>query len=216
MNLDLYCAIVNEGLGRKVIKILKKQGVKGATLFKGKGTINDKIAAFLALNDVKKDIVISGCDQETGDKAILDVYKQLKLEKPNRGICFSVPLEKIIGSSFYHSDNNINKNEEDNMDYKLISVIVDRGNGESVVDAATKAGANGATIINARGSGIHETQKVFNIEIEPEKEIVIILVKSSIVNQITEAVRQDMKIDEPGKGIIFVLDVRQTYGLYQG
>ncbi|HEY8445057.1 MAG TPA: P-II family nitrogen regulator [Bacilli bacterium] len=216
MNLDLYCAIVNDGLGRKVVKILKNNGVKGATLFKGKGTINDKIAAFLGLNDIKKDIVISGCDQETGDRAILEVYKQLKLSKPNRGICFSVPLEKIIGSSFYHLDNNIKKNEEDNMEYKLISVIVDRGNGESVVDAASKAGANGATIINARGSGIHETQKVFNIEIEPEKEIVIILVKSSIVDQITEAVRQDMKIDEPGKGIIFVLDVRQTYGLYQG
>lgn len=216
MNLELYFIIVNEGLGNKVLKILKEQGVKGATLFKGKETVNDKISTFFALDDVRKEIVISGCDQETGDNAILEVCNRLKLGKPKRGLCFSVPLEAIVGSTFYDSKRKIKENEEDKMDNKLIVVIVERGNGETVVDAASQAGAKGATIINARGSGIHETQKVFNIEIEPEKEVVLILSQEDLVDAITENIRTELDIDKPGRGIIFILDVRKTYGLYKG
>ncbi|HHU55394.1 MAG TPA: P-II family nitrogen regulator [Acholeplasmataceae bacterium] len=216
MNLEIYCAIVNEGLGNKVLKILKEQGVNGATIFKGKGTVHDKISTFFALDDVRKEIVISGCDEETGDKAFLEVCNRLKLDKPKRGICFSITLEAIIGSNFYDSSRKINVKEEDNMENKLIVVIVERGNGEAVVDAALKAGATGATIVNARGSGIHETQKVFNIEIEPEKEIVLLLVESENTDTITDEIRKELRIDEPGRGIIFILDVHKTFGLYKG
>ena len=44
--------------------------------------------------------------------------------------------------------------------------LVDKENAEDVVDPAMLAGAKGGTIINARGSGIHETSKIFSIEID--------------------------------------------------
>ena len=69
-------------------------------------------------------------------------------------------------------------------------------------------------MINARGSGIHETATVFSMQIEPEKEVVLILSKAEATEAICAAVRERCKIDEPGKGIIFVLDVRDTIGLY--
>jgi nitrogen regulatory protein PII len=97
--------------------------------------------------------------------------------------------------------------------YKAIFIIVDKGKGESVVDVATDAGAKGATIINARGSGIHETSKLFNMDIEPEKEIVLILSKDEVVQPIVENLCQTLNIDEPGNGIIFVQEVHQTYGI---
>lgn len=81
------------------------------------------------------------------------------------------------------------------------------------MDAAKKAGARGGTIINARGSGIHETEILFSMPIEPEKEVVMILSKNETVNQITSAIREELKIDEPGMGIMFVLDVNKSYGL---
>ena len=63
------------------------------------------------------------------------------------------------------------------MDYELIVTIVNRGFNDVVMDAARQVGARGGTIINARGAGAHEAEKLFGIPIQPEKEIVLILVR---------------------------------------
>ena len=97
--------------------------------------------------------------------------------------------------------------------YRAIFTIVDRGRAEYVMEAATQAGAKGGTIINARGSGIHETNKLFSMEIEPEKEMVMVLSEKDSVDSIVSSIRQKLDIDEPGKGIIFVQDVSKAYGL---
>ena len=99
--------------------------------------------------------------------------------------------------------------------YNSITIIVDKGRAEDVIDAATKAGSLGGTIINARGSGIHETSKVFAMEIEPEKEVILILSKTEQTEQIVESISKEIKINEPGNGIIYVQDINKTYGLYE-
>jgi nitrogen regulatory protein PII len=81
------------------------------------------------------------------------------------------------------------------------------------MDAAREAGARGGTIINARGSGIHEHAKLLNMEIEPEKEVVMIIAQSAIARDIVLAVRDGLEIDKPGNGIIFVQPVNETYGI---
>jgi len=63
--------------------------------------------------------------------------------------------------------------------YDLIITIVNRGLADEVVDATKSAGATGGTIIHGRGTGIHETAKLFGIPIEPEKDIVLTLIDSS-------------------------------------
>ena len=98
--------------------------------------------------------------------------------------------------------------------YNLICIIVERGFAEDVIDAAKAAGSRGGTVIHGRGSGIHETSKLFAMEIEPEKEIVIIVSEKTVTDGIVASIRDKMKIDEPGKGVIFVQNVTATYGLY--
>ena len=98
--------------------------------------------------------------------------------------------------------------------HNAIFTIVDRGMGETVVEAAEKAGSRGATIIHARGSGIHENSKLFSMVVEPEKDIVLILAEQSLTEGIVASIRETLKIDKPGHGIIFVLDINKTYGLY--
>ena len=85
------------------------------------------------------------------------------------------------------------------MEYEVIFTIVDRGLGEDVVDVATTAGATGATIINARGSGVHEREKFFAMDIEPEKEIVMIIINKDKTNKIIKSINDAMDI-ENGKG----------------
>jgi nitrogen regulatory protein PII len=104
---------------------------------------------------------------------------------------------------------------KDDMEYEVIFTIVERGLGEEVVDAATLAGARGATIINARGSGIHENIMFFSMNIEPEKEIVMTIVEREKSDNIIKSIKEAMHLDEPGKGIMFVMDVNKTSGLFR-
>ena len=97
--------------------------------------------------------------------------------------------------------------------YQAIYTIVDRGRAQAVIEAAERAGSRGGTVINARGSGIHETSKLFAMEIEPEKEIVLIVSQKQKTSEIVAAIREELGIDEPGKGIVFVQDVSEAFGL---
>lgn len=99
--------------------------------------------------------------------------------------------------------------------YHIINIIVDKGRAEEVITAATKAGSKGGTVINARGSGVHETSKVFDMEIEPEKEVVIVLSEIERTGDIVAAIRESLKIDEPGNGIIYIQETSRTYGIFK-
>lgn len=98
--------------------------------------------------------------------------------------------------------------------YSLIITIVNRGLADDVVDAARSAGATGGTIIHGRGTGIHETAKLFGIPIEPEKDIVLTLIECSKADSVLNAVNEALELNKPGKGIAFVLDVEKTIGLH--
>ena len=53
------------------------------------------------------------------------------------------------------------------------------------------------------------------MDIEPEKEIVIILSEADRTNEIVSLVGKNLKIEEPGNGIIYVQNANRTYGIYK-
>lgn len=211
---ELICVIVNFGLGSKVLKIAERNGISGGTIFLGKGTVNNKILEFLGLSDIRKEIVFMLANAKTAEEVIVKLDEEFHFEKPNHGIAFTAPVENIIG---VHSLTGEAAGPERSLDimYQTIVTIVEKGKAEEVIDAATKAGSKVGTIINARGSGIHETSKLFSMEIEPEKEIVLIITKADKTEEIAQSIREHLKIDQPGNGIIYIQDVNKTYGLYE-
>ena len=54
---------------------------------------------------------------------------------------------------------------------------------------------------------------MFNIVIQPEKEVVMILVDSSIRDDILHALYRAVGLNTPGQGIAFSLPVDQVVGL---
>lgn len=69
--------------------------------------------------------------------------------------------------------------------------------------------------MHGRGVGAEHTMKLFGIEIEPEKELVIILLPSSIIHKVTDALYRELEIGEPGKGIMFVEPIVEVRGLFE-
>jgi nitrogen regulatory protein PII len=208
----LLTVIVNCGLGSKVLKIAKANGVTGGTIFLGKGTKKDHLLYYLALDDCRKEIVIIVTNKDNGTIAAKAIEKELKLNKKDHGIAYITAIDFAIGNHKCESLKEQIGKEQKEM-YRAIYSIVEKGNGEKVMEAAQKAGAKGGTIMNARGSGIHETSRLFHMDIEPEKEVVLILAKEEDTEKITTAINQELQISEPGKGIVFVQKVEETYGL---
>ena len=100
-----------------------------------------------------------------------------------------------------------------NIDYDLIVTIINKGFAEQVVEASKKAGAEGGTILQGRGTGIREKAKLFNIVIEPEKEVVLTLIDRKKTEKVLEAIMKSGQLDKPGKGIAFVMEVERTVGI---
>ena len=206
--------VVNIGDATRALKIARKYGVKGGTTSIARGTIKNKLLEFLGINEMRKEVISMIVEDELASGILLGLCEEMQLHKPRRGIAFSFSVSEFIGSKNV-IPGNTDISEVKNSVYKIIHVVVDKGKGEDVIDAACEAGARGGTIINARGAGIHEVQKLFSIEIEPEKEEVFMIVKSDIKDAIVESIRDRMQIDEPGKGILFVIDVNEVYGLHK-
>lgn len=99
------------------------------------------------------------------------------------------------------------------MNFKLIVAMVKTGMTDRVVDAAKAAGGTGATIIPARGTGIHEAKTFFGLTLEAQTDVVLFLLDERCTQPVLEAVYKAGGFKEPGTGIAFVMDVESVVGL---
>ena len=97
--------------------------------------------------------------------------------------------------------------------HEVIFCVVNAGYSDTVMDAAKELGARGGTIIHARGTANREAEKLFQITIQPEKEIVMILVPAAIKDDILHALYKKAGLETPGQGIAFSLPVDNVVGI---
>ncbi len=94
----------------------------------------------------------------------------------------------------------------------LIVTIVKKGWSERVIQASRTAGATGGTVLMGRGTGIHETQSVFGLPIEPEKEIILTVVEVDQTDTVLAAIEEAAELNNPGMGIAFVVNLEKIAG----
>lgn len=97
--------------------------------------------------------------------------------------------------------------------YELIVTIVNRGFTDDVMDAARSQGAGGGTVLHARGSGIHEAEKFFGVSIQPEKEIVLVVVQRARKQAVMQAICTAAGLFTEGRGMSFSLPVDEVAGI---
>lgn len=98
-------------------------------------------------------------------------------------------------------------------EHEVIFCIVNAGFADAVMDAAKEFGARGGTVIHARGTANSLAEKKFEIPVQPEKEIVMILVPSEIKDNVLHGLYRAVGLKTPGQGIAFSLPVDATVGL---
>ena len=97
--------------------------------------------------------------------------------------------------------------------YKCILAIVNNGFSELAMDSAKACGARGGTILQGRGTISKDAEKFFNISISPEKEIVMILAKAELVDDILKGLYTAIGTATQAQGIAFALPVDEVVGL---
>ena len=95
-------------------------------------------------------------------------------------------------------------------DVELITCIVQKGLSDDIVKAAYNAGAQGATIHYAQGSGVREKLGMLGVTVEAEKEVINIIVSSEQSNRVFDAMFLAGELDTPGKGFIYTTTLEQA------
>lgn len=95
----------------------------------------------------------------------------------------------------------------------LIITIVNKGNHDLVLIAARNAGAKGGTITTARGTQNPEIAKKYGIVIQPEKEMIYMVVDDDIKDKVMTAIYQGAGLATQGAGITFSLPIIDAVGL---
>ncbi|MBK9325308.1 MAG: P-II family nitrogen regulator [Hydrogenophilales bacterium] len=99
-------------------------------------------------------------------------------------------------------------------DAVLITCIVQRGAAEEAVQAARRAGAQGATIFYARGTGVRQKHLgVLGVTLSAEKEVIYIVAATDQADRIFEKIYIAAKLDTPGMGMLYMtpLEKMATY-----
>lgn len=213
LDIELIWGIVDEGFGHKLVMASKDCGVGGRTILPGRRMVErHPLLDLFGLADEKRDVVLMLADSNRVRETFRKLITRFEEEEGEPGLVFTTGVTKVIGTrNCIGSSQNSNISEDEKM-YSLMTVIVERGNAERAVEIANKMGAVCVTIINGRGAGVHETSKVFAMEIEPEKEIVLIVVDKGRADDIVAAVRDQLHLEKPGNGLVFVQDINRIYG----
>ncbi len=97
--------------------------------------------------------------------------------------------------------------------HEVIFCIVNAGFSDVVMDAAKEVGARGGTVIHARGTANKEAEQFFHITIQPDKDIVMILVPTDIRDDVLHALYRNAGLKAEGQGIAFSMPVDHVVGI---
>jgi nitrogen regulatory protein PII len=211
----LLLTVVKKGKAKKIVQATRQAGAEGGTMLLGMGTgILEKTFFGIPISQ-EKEIILTLITAGKAEATLQAVAAAGRLEEAGNGIALVVDVSGVAGIAHHCESNDFKERQEMQQarQFELIVTVINKGNAQVVVDASKRAGAEGGTILFGRGTGIHEQATLFSIPIEPEKELVLTLIDRARTEAVLQAIRQDTGLDEPGKGIAFVLPVERTVGI---
>lgn len=218
--IKLMITIVDRGRGEKIAEICRGHQLYYHILCFGMGTANSEMLDYMGLGKTEKDVVITMGAEEKLPAVASEISQLMQLHKPGKGIVFTIPLSGI--SSLFAQILLREEDEEVEQDiggqelgskYELVVTIVNRGYTDKIMSAARSVGAMGGTIIDARGIGYQEAEKLLGVSIKSEKSIVCILCSRKDKQKIMQAINAEAGIKSEARGLLLSITVDDMMGL---
>ena len=215
--LYMMVTITNRKYMSRFAALYRENQIEVGTVSLGMGTASSSILDYMGLEDDEKSICFHFVTAATWKKVKKGLQNQLRIDVPGTGIAFTIPMSSIGGKRalmFLTEHQPLTWKEESTLKdtrYELLLVVANQGYTGSIMDAARTAGAGGGTVIHAKGTGMEGAAAFLGVELVNEKELVLIVSRTSQKNTIMKAI---MEGANPKAGaIVFSLPVTDTAGL---
>ena len=185
----------------------------------GYSTAGREILSYLGIGSTEKAILFSMVTEETWKRVKKGLEQKIKIDIPGTGIAFIIPVSSVGGKrelSFLLNGQKYSKGDESILkgtERELIIAICEQGQSEAVMSAARECGAGGGTTIHATGTGMNSAEKFLGITLASEKDVVLIVAKSSEKTPIMNSIMKNAGPGTEAKAITFSLPVTDTAGL---
>ena len=91
--------IVNAGFADDVMEIVREAGVRGATILNARGE-SARHESFMGITmDSEKEMILCIVGEGTSEKTMAAIKEKAGIKTPAHGICFTMPVEKMVGVS---------------------------------------------------------------------------------------------------------------------
>ena len=218
---ELIMAIVPRSQGDKIMRVVRRAGARGGTTLNGRGHSSNKLARMLGLESRGVEFILTLVDTDILEGVFTALAEDEEVRGLPEGVAFSLNVRGILrrvvptpGSAapdeadiFSPQPKPEGSSAMSQAKYELITVIINTGFADEVMEAARKAGAPGGTIMNAKGTGRAEDVKFFGITIVPEKEFIVLVVPKNKAKSILKAIQEVPCLSQPGVGIAYCMDV---------
>lgn len=197
-----------------------RHGVNNVVSMLCNGTATESVLDLLAIENKEKIMFNAMVREDNLPDLIKGLLAEMDIMAAGKGVAVFIPIDCIGGSSslkFFVGEQPIEKKESDKMsntesNIVMIITLVDKGNTELVMEAARSAGANGGTVVRAKGTGA-EIAKFFGVSISEEKEMVYIISRRDGRDAIMKAIMEKAGANTDAHGVLFSLPVDSVVGL---
>ncbi len=217
----LLAAIVDYSLREQLGRVMHQFQAPPHVATHGSGFADSEMLEMLGFSENRKSVALVCLDERLVGSFYQGLEEHLNISKKGTGIAFSIPLSGASGfcGRLMERTAHNRKGEGHPMaepfkyTHELVVTIVTRGSAELVKEAARKSGAMGGTMVHGLGLGGEEAAKFLGISIQPEKDVVLIVVKKSDCPEVMKTIVQECGIETEARGICFSLPVDSAVGL---
>lgn len=194
--------------------------------FRAQGTAKTEILDICGLSGSTRVITAALVPKSKISEIFEMLEKTFEIRKKGKGIALTLPITGVQASMLNllsaeqekiakaHIERKVQQMINETS-YAMITVAVREGFSDDVIDAATKAGANGGSVIRGRRRGNEAVVQFLGISMQEEQEFVMIIVprekKSYIMNEISSA----CGLQTEAHGIIFSVPVDEVLGIHE-
>ena len=211
-------AVVDVGKSEKILSLFREEHALLDYVCMAHGTARTEMLDLLGIGETAKAVVFCLAASGQAQRILNRLGKELQMRYPGRGIAFTIPVSGI--GRRWHSlltqadeQEEIRMNKSEQTGFDVVAVVMERGYTNVAMDAARKAGARGGTVISARGIAENEVKRFFGIEIQAEKEIVFLVVKSAEKQQVMTELMRAVGTRTRSHGLILSMPVSDAIGL---
>lgn len=216
-SIKMMVSIVERSHGKPLSKFLTAQGFTFHYQCHAEGTATSDLLKILGIGSPERDVLFSFAAADTVERLMYQLKNdELEGHVDTKGIVFDMPLtglNNVIATILFEKEKNRASDGGVKMEQtgnnSLILMIVNQGHTDAVMNTAREAGARGGTVLRARWAGSEESEKLYGITLQQEKEVILIVANGDKRKKIMEAVNEKHGLSAEAGAMICSLGIDQ-------